>query len=210
MHSIVFINYSHHTFVSPVSPDKTLLHSWTAACHAQQHFSRPLTKRREKNRVVLRCWCLSHLDSKHAVSTRLYGETLTSHSSMCGNDFANVSSPYGWSTGSCCLVSTYAVLSKHRLTDGCVVLQSAGSYGITSNLYTVLVGLSGASWPLMGYDSVAHMMEETKSADTTAGKPMPYTLVASFVIGLVYLLALTLCIQVSSWCCILSHMLCLE
>ncbi len=59
----------------------------------------------------------------------------------------------------------------------------------------------------MGYDSVAHMMEETKSADTTAGKPMPYTLVASFVIGLVYLLALTLCIQVSSWYCSLSHAL---
>ncbi|KAL0051808.1 hypothetical protein WJX82_002508 [Trebouxia sp. C0006] len=77
------------------------------------------------------------------------------------------------------------------LTD----FRSAGSYGITSNVYTVLVGLSGASWPLMGYDSVAHMMEETRSADTTAGKPMPYTLVASFLIGLVYLLALTLCIQ---------------
>lgn len=156
---------------------------------------------------------LSHLDSKHAVSARLYGEPLALHSSMCGNDVfkpTNVPSPYGQGTGSCCLVSTSAVLSKHRLTDGCVVLQSAGSYGITSNLYTVLVGLSGASWPLMGYDSVAHMMEETKSADTTAGKPMPYTLVASFVIGLVYLLALTLCIQVSSWCCILSHMLCLE
>ncbi len=106
------------------------------------------------------------------------------------------------------LVKTYAVLLRHRLTSCCCVLQSAGSYGITSNVYTVLVGLSGASWPLMGYDSVAHMMEETKSADTTAGKPMPYTLLASFVIGLIYLLALTLCIQVSSCCCTLTHMLC--
>lgn len=88
------------------------------------------------------------------------------------------------------------------------MLQSASSYGIKSNLYAALIGLSGASWPLMGYDSVAHLMEETKSADTTAGKPMPYTLVASFVIGLVYLLALTLCIQVSSCCFSLSHMLC--
>ncbi len=54
----------------------------------------------------------------------------------------------------------------------------------------------------MGYDAVAHMIEETKSADTTAGKPMPYTLLTCFAIGMVYLLALTLCIQVG---CFLLH-----
>lgn len=54
----------------------------------------------------------------------------------------------------------------------------------------------------MGYDAVAHMIEETKSADTTAGKPMPYTLLACFAVGMVYLLALTLCIQVR---CIALH-----
>ncbi|KAL0051838.1 hypothetical protein WJX82_002885 [Trebouxia sp. C0006] len=73
--------------------------------------------------------------------------------------------------------------------------RSASSYGITSDVYTFLIGLSAASWPLMGYDAVAHMIEETKSADTTAGKPMPYTLLTCFAIGMVYLLALTLCIQ---------------
>ena len=77
-------------------------------------------------------------------------------------------------------------------------LQPARSDGIPNNVYAALVGLSGASWPLMGYDSVAHLIEETKSADTTAGKAMPFTLLACFAIGLVYLLALTLCIQVSS------------
>lgn len=77
------------------------------------------------------------------------------------------------------------------------MLQSAPSSGVTSKVYVALIGLSAASWPLMGYDSVANLIEETKSADTTAGKPMPYTLVACFAIGLVYLVALTLCIQVS-------------
>ena len=80
-------------------------------------------------------------------------------------------------------------------------LQPARSHGIPNNVYAALVGLSGASWPLMGYDSVAHLIEETKSADTTAGKAMPFTLLACFAIGLFYLLALTLCIQVSSCCC---------
>ena len=49
----------------------------------------------------------------------------------------------------------------------------------------------------MGYDSVAHLIEETKSADAVAGRPMPWAVAASFFTGLVYILALTLCIQVN-------------
>ena len=64
-------------------------------------------------------------------------------------------------------------------------------------MYVALVGLAAASWPLMGYDSVAHMIEETKSADAVAGRPMPWAIAASFLSGLVYILILTLCIQVS-------------
>lgn len=58
----------------------------------------------------------------------------------------------------------------------------------------------------MGYDSVAHLMEETKNADSTAGKPMPYTLLACFAMGLIYLLALTLCMQVSPYLLVLSSL----
>lgn len=78
-----------------------------------------------------------------------------------------------------------------------MLLQSNPASGITSNLYIVLVGLAAASWPLMGYDSVAHLIEETKSADAVAGRPMPWAVAASFFTGLVYILALTLCIQVN-------------
>ena len=95
----------------------------------------------------------------------------------------------------CASKSTNGTPCLLGLSHMCVV-QSARSYGITSDVYTFLIGLSAASWPLMGYDAVAHMIEETKSADTTAGKAMPCTLLACFGIGTVYLLALTLCIQV--------------
>jgi len=101
----------------------------------------------------------------------------------------------------CASMSTNDTPCLLGLSYMCVV-QSASSYGITSDVYTFLIGLSAASWPLMGYDAVAHMIEETKSADTTAGKPMPYTLLTCFAIGMVYLLALTLCIQVG---CFLLH-----
>lgn len=49
----------------------------------------------------------------------------------------------------------------------------------------------------MGYDSVAHLIEETKSADAVAGRPMPWAIAASFITGLVYILTITVCIQVS-------------
>lgn len=49
------------------------------------------------------------------------------------------------------------------------------------------------------YDSAAHLIEETKAADTSAGYPMLKAIVLSFAIGLVYLLSLTICIQVR--CC---------
>lgn len=76
-------------------------------------------------------------------------------------------------------------------------MQSAPAANIKSDAYVVLIGLAASSWPLMGYDSVAHLIEETKSADAVAGRPMSWAIVASFVTGLVYILTLTLCIQVS-------------
>ena len=76
-------------------------------------------------------------------------------------------------------------------------MQSDPSSNIKSSVYVALIGLAAASWPLMGYDSVAHLIEETKSADAVAGRCMPWALVASFFTGLIYILTLTLCIQVS-------------
>ncbi len=40
-------------------------------------------------------------------------------------------------------------------------MQSNPSSGITSNVYICLLGLLPAVWSLLGYDSTAHMIEET-------------------------------------------------
>ena len=69
-------------------------------------------------------------------------------------------------------------------------------------MYVALVGLAAASWPLMGYDSVAHLVEETKRADAVAGRAMPWAILASFATGFIYIVTLTLCIQVSPLLCI--------
>lgn len=60
-----------------------------------------------------------------------------------------------------------------------------------------MLGLLPAAWGLLGYDSTAHMIEETKEADATAGWPMPYAVGIAAVSGLPYIFALTLCVQVA-------------
>ncbi|DBA89292.1 TPA: hypothetical protein ACH3X2_004791 [Trebouxia sp. C0005] len=62
-------------------------------------------------------------------------------------------------------------------------------------MYICLLGLLPAVWSLLGYDSAAHMIEETKEADAVAGWPMPYAVALSGISGLPFLIALTLCIQ---------------
>ena len=76
------------------------------------------------------------------------------------------------------------------------VLQPNTSAGISSTLYICLLGMLTATWSFTGYDSAAHLIEETQAADTCAGYPMLYAILLSFAVGLVYLLTLTICIQV--------------
>lgn len=61
-----------------------------------------------------------------------------------------------------------------------------------------MLGLLPAAWSLLGYDSTAHMIEETKDADASAGWAMPYAVGISAISGLPYIVALTLCVQVAS------------
>ena len=77
------------------------------------------------------------------------------------------------------------------------MLQDLSGSGIASTPYICLLGLLTACWSLIGYDAAAHLTEETKSADQTAGWPMIYAIGASFVTGLIYLSVLTVCVQVS-------------
>ncbi|KAL0024345.1 hypothetical protein WJX79_001112 [Trebouxia sp. C0005] len=67
--------------------------------------------------------------------------------------------------------------------------------GITHPVYICLLGLLTACWSFTGYDSAAHLIEETISGDLTAGWPMLYAIMTSFTVGLLYLASLTVTIQ---------------
>ena len=75
-------------------------------------------------------------------------------------------------------------------------MQANAGSGIANKVYVCLLGLSTGCWSFTGYDASAHLIEETIATDATAGWPILYAIGTSFVIGLVYLLSLTSCIQV--------------
>ena len=89
-----------------------------------------------------------------------------------------------------------------KMASAVMMLQSNLGSGISSNVYICMLGLLTAVWSLLGYDSTAHMMEETKQADAMAGWPMPYAIGVSCVSGLPILVALTLCVQVYALQCL--------
>lgn len=92
---------------------------------------------------------------------------------------------------------THFVHRQHAFPHTAVLQDLSGS-GIVSTPYVCLLGLLTACWSLIGYDAAAHLTEETKSADQTAGWPMIYAIGASFLTGLIYLVVLTVCLQVST------------
>ncbi|KAL0018124.1 hypothetical protein WJX77_006203 [Trebouxia sp. C0004] len=99
--------------------------------------------------------------------------------------------------GSFIIVLTLLMVTKKHQKWSWVLadFESNAGAGITNNIYIFVLGLLTACWSFTGYDASAHLIEETMAADATAGWPILYAIGASFVIGLVYLLSLTVCIQ---------------
>ncbi|KAL6853903.1 hypothetical protein ACP4OV_019932 [Aristida adscensionis] len=66
-----------------------------------------------------------------------------------------------------------------------------GGVGIHSKVYMLAVGLLTSQYSLLGYDTSAHMSEETKNADWSGPMGIVTSVALSSVIGWVYLVSLT-------------------
>ncbi|KAK9862464.1 hypothetical protein WJX84_000955 [Apatococcus fuscideae] len=100
--------------------------------------------------------------------------------------------------GGLVLVLCLVVVSEHKhslwwvLTDFQELnLQDPSS----SPVLAFMSGILMSSWCMMGYDAAAHMIEETISADEAARWAFIAPTGVSFVCGLLYLLALGVCIS---------------
>jgi amino acid transporter len=73
---------------------------------------------------------------------------------------------------------------------------SPESTGIYSKPYTVILSVLLSQYCLYGYDSAAHLTEETKGADKTGPLAILSSIGITSAFGWAYLLALTFSIQV--------------
>lgn len=72
------------------------------------------------------------------------------------------------------------------------------STGVSSKPYAVILSVLLSNYCLYGYDTAAHLTEETKSADRTGPIAILSSIGIISVFGWAYTLALTFSIQVSS------------
>ncbi|PSC72663.1 amino-acid permease BAT1-like protein isoform X1 [Micractinium conductrix] len=67
--------------------------------------------------------------------------------------------------------------------------------GITNSGYSFLIGLLMAQWAMVGYDSSAHIAEETKNAAVAGPAGLIMAIIGSFICGWAFLLSLTFSMQ---------------
>ncbi|KAI7843794.1 hypothetical protein COHA_002692 [Chlorella ohadii] len=67
--------------------------------------------------------------------------------------------------------------------------------GVSNSFYSFLLGLLLSQWAMVGYDSSAHIAEETKNAAVAGPVGLVTAIIGSFVCGWAFLISLTFCIQ---------------
>lgn len=90
--------------------------------------------------------------------------------------------------------------SKHFQTPSFVFTKFLDETGWTDQLdappfFVFLLGLLPSAWTQIGYDSSAHLSEETHSAHLNGPRAIMLTVGSSIITGLLLILAMTFCIQ---------------
>ncbi|EFN58316.1 hypothetical protein CHLNCDRAFT_142334, partial [Chlorella variabilis] len=93
------------------------------------------------------------------------------------------------------IVALLAVAPTHQSASYVFGHFNKPDVGIASSGLIFLLGLLMSQFTLTGYDASAHMTEETKDAAKSGPRGIVMTVVVSFFVGWLYLLALTFSIQ---------------
>lgn len=67
--------------------------------------------------------------------------------------------------------------------------------GVTNNFFSFLLALLLSQWAMVGYDSSAHIAEETKNAAVAGPVGLIMAIIGSFICGFMFLLSLTFSMQ---------------
>ncbi|KAF7732811.1 hypothetical protein EC973_000086 [Apophysomyces ossiformis] len=111
------------------------------------------------------------------------------------NGFFNQTSLYWHLIGTLMIIIVCLVLTPNKPDAKWVFTYFENDTGFSSNGYAFLIGLLQSQYTLSGFDSAAHMSEETRDAARSAPRGILYAIGTAAIVGLGFMLAINFCVQ---------------
>ncbi|KAI7893712.1 amino acid/polyamine transporter I [Mucor mucedo] len=111
------------------------------------------------------------------------------------NGFFNQTSLYWHIFGTFLIIVVALVLTPNKPSAKWVFTYFENDTGFSSSSYAFLIGLLQSQYTLSGFDSAAHMSEETRDAARSAPKGILYAIGAAAITGFVFMLSVNFCVQ---------------
>ncbi|KAG2197835.1 hypothetical protein INT47_009716 [Mucor saturninus] len=111
------------------------------------------------------------------------------------NGFFNQTSLYWHLIGTLLLIIVALVLTPNKASAKWVFTNFENETGFSSSGYGFLIGLLQCQYTLSGFDSAAHMSDETRDAGRSAPRGILYAIGAASIVGLAFLVAVNFCVQ---------------
>lgn len=111
------------------------------------------------------------------------------------NGFFNQTSLYWHLVGTLIIVIVALVMTPNKPSAKWVFTYFENDTGFSSNSYAFLIGLLQSQYTLSGFDSAAHMSEETRDAARSAPRGILYAIGAAAITGFVFMLSVNFCVQ---------------
>ncbi|KAI8384638.1 amino acid/polyamine transporter I [Radiomyces spectabilis] len=111
------------------------------------------------------------------------------------NGFFNQASLYWHLIGTLLIIVVALVLTPNKADAKWVFSYFENDTGFSSSSYAFLIGLLQSQYTLSGFDSAAHMSEETRDAARSAPRGILYAIGTAAIVGFAFMLAINFCVQ---------------
>jgi amino acid transporter len=120
---------------------------------------------------------------------------LINSASVKYNGFFNQTSLYWHLIGTLLIIVVALVLTPNKPSAKWVFTYFENDTGFSSSSYAFLIGLLQSQYTLSGFDSAAHMSEETRDAARSAPRGILYAIGAAAITGFIFMLSVNFCVQ---------------